>query len=245
KLKKWKSQMGKALQWGSRNIRGSIHPSPFDPEILANQKRQWYQIKSKAMDPEKYKEPTSFFEHFVIVGLPPDAELGIVEDAFIGKKKWEEEVGQIQVLDSRIPLPSRPKPPSLEPQVLFMYPPGKQLALQLKDLASFCFPGGVEAHIPERTPSLNDLNILVYGQEHLRRDDLSFIFSLKVANNATLYGVCLYVPEAVQQVPTMYWSSSPASRFQSSCSRYLVSAPRCYCILTRVPFFELHYKILN
>ncbi|CAL5346744.1 unnamed protein product [Camellia sinensis] len=34
--------------------------------------------------------------------------------------------------------------PNLEPQVLFVYPPEKQLPLKYKDLLSFCFPGGVE-----------------------------------------------------------------------------------------------------
>ncbi|KAI3449837.1 hypothetical protein Pfo_006502, partial [Paulownia fortunei] len=63
--------------------------------------------------------------------------------------------------------------------VLFKYPPGKKLALRLKDLAAFCFPGGVEAGIFERTPSLPELTELLYGQGHLCRDDLSFIFSLK------------------------------------------------------------------
>lgn len=29
-------------------------------------------------------------------------------------------------------------------QVLFKYPPGKKLAMRLKDLAAFCFPGGVK-----------------------------------------------------------------------------------------------------
>lgn len=29
-------------------------------------------------------------------------------------------------------------------QVLFKYPPGKKLAMRMKDLAAFCFPGGVK-----------------------------------------------------------------------------------------------------
>ncbi|KAK4338698.1 hypothetical protein RND71_043185 [Anisodus tanguticus] len=138
-----------------------------------------------------------------------------------------------------------PSVPSLEPQVLFKYPPGKKLAMRLKDLAAFCFPGGVKAHVMERTPSFSELNELVYGQEHLGRDDSSFIFSLKVADNATLYGVCLHVPEIVQRPPAIYVSSSPLSQSSIGRSRFLVSARRCYCLLTRVPLFELHYEMLN
>jgi hypothetical protein len=29
-------------------------------------------------------------------------------------------------------------------QILFKYPPGKRLAMRSKDLAAFCFPGGVK-----------------------------------------------------------------------------------------------------
>ncbi|KAK4432824.1 hypothetical protein Salat_1044600 [Sesamum alatum] len=48
--------------------------------------------------------------------------------------------------------------PTLEPQVLFVYPPEKQLPLKYKDLLSFCFPAGVEVNAVERTPSMSELN---------------------------------------------------------------------------------------
>ncbi|CAA0815230.1 DENN (AEX-3) domain-containing protein [Striga hermonthica] len=241
---RWKSQMQRALQWGGRSFQDR-HYSSFDPEILANQKRQWYQIHSKTSGPEIYKEPTSLFEHFIIAGLGPDAKLQVVEDAFVRRKKWEHESERNELLDFHSRKHQRPTFPTLEPQVLFVYPPGKKLSLRIKDLAAFCFPGGVKARMMERTPSLSDLNELVYGQEHLRRDDLSFIFSLKVAGNTTLYGVCLHVQEVVQRPPVVFEASPPLSQLNYGSSRFLVSAPRCYCILTRVPFFELHYEMLN
>ncbi|KAL6968132.1 hypothetical protein U1Q18_033935 [Sarracenia purpurea var. burkii] len=108
-----------------------------------------------------------------------------------------------------------------------------------------------------------------YYFEHLCTDDLSFIFSLKfaacwyclrqyevvaeeillvydqVANNATLYGVCLHVQEIVQIPPSILGVASPVSKSSGGLSHCVVSAPRCYCVLTRVPFFELHYEMLN
>ncbi|XP_075507146.1 uncharacterized protein LOC142543650 isoform X1 [Primulina tabacum] len=242
-FQKWTCQMRKALHWNSSSFReGSQFPS-FDPEILANQKRQWYQLQSKTLDREKYKEPTSLFEHFIVAGLHPDANLGVVEDAFIRKKKWEK--ARAEMLSLKTPPYQQPTLPKLEPQVLFKYPPGKKLALRLKDLAAFCFPEGVKAQVLEKTPSLSELNELVYGQEHLFRDDSSFIFSLKVADNATLYGVCLHVKEFVQKPHAISGVSSGLSLSHSGCNRFLVPAPRCYCFLTRVPFFELHFEILN
>ncbi|KAG6719199.1 hypothetical protein I3842_04G190100 [Carya illinoinensis] len=239
-----KSQMQKAWKWSS-NSREEDYKRSFNPEVLANQKRQWYQLHTKSPEHIKYKKPTSLFEHFIIAGLHPDANLEVVEDAFVKNKKWESEMANSELLDFKMLHPRASSVPTLEPQVLFKYPPGKRLAMRLKDLADFCFPGGVKARMIERTPSLSELNELVYGQEHLNRDDLAFVFSLKVANNATLYGVCLHVPEIVQRPPGILGIPSSPSHPSGGCKRFLVSAPRCYCVLTRVPFFELHFEMLN
>ncbi|XP_028758289.1 uncharacterized protein LOC114717340 isoform X2 [Neltuma alba] len=219
-------------------------PLTFNPEVLANQKRQWYQLNSKTLDCANHKEPTSLFEHFVIVGLHPDANLEAVEVEFANRKKWEKE-GKYAPVEFQMMQQQESPVPVLEPQILFKYPPGKKLSMRMKDLASFCFPGGVKASLVERTPSLSELNELVYGQIHLGRDDLSFIFSLKAAQNATLYGVCLHVPEILQRPPSILGISSPLTLPSGACSRFMVSAPRCFCLLTRVPFFELHYEMLN
>ncbi|KAJ0774799.1 hypothetical protein HanOQP8_Chr03g0115971 [Helianthus annuus] len=81
-----------------------------------------------------------------------------------------------------------------------------------------------------KSPSLSELNQLVYGQ---------------VADNATLYGVCLHTQEFVQRPPGMLGVASSLPRVPGHGSPFLITAPRCYCLLTRVPFFELHYDMLN
>ncbi|XP_058749305.1 uncharacterized protein LOC131622297 isoform X2 [Vicia villosa] len=241
-FQKLKAHVHKAW-WGGKSREEGLLAS-FNPEVMANQKRQWYQLHPKSMDCMNYKEPTSLFEHFVVVGLHPDANLEVVEHAFARRKKWERETENDESLDYRIPQQQRPPEPTLEPQILFKYPSTKRMTVRLKDLASFCFPGGVRAGLLERTPSLSELNELVYGQ-HLGRDDLSFIFTLKAADSTTLYGVCLHVPEIVQRPPGILGTSSPSSFPSGLCSRFLVSAPRCYCLLTKIPFFELHFEMLN
>ncbi|XP_024043810.1 uncharacterized protein LOC18046225 isoform X3 [Citrus clementina] len=223
-FQRFKCQMQRAWRWGGFS-RENGYRSSFNPEVLANQKRLWYQRHSKSTDHTKYKEPTSLFEHFIIVGLHPEANLVCVEDAFARRKKWESEMAKSEMLDLRVLQYPGPSLPTLEPQILFKYPPGKKLAVRPKDLTAFCFPGGVK--------------------EHLGRDDSSFIFSLKVADNATLYGVCLHVSEIVQRPPGILGTSPSRSQSSGRCSRFLVSAPRCYCLLTRVPFFELHFEMLN
>ncbi|GMI69265.1 hypothetical protein like AT2G20320 [Hibiscus trionum] len=217
-----KTSMQKALRSGG-NPKDGKYQSSFNPEVLANQKRQWYQLHSKTMEKLKYEQPTSVFEQFIIAGIHPDIDLAFVEETFAKRKKWETDMRRSGMIDLKMLQNHGPPLPIFEPQILFRYPPGKRLSMRLKDLATFCFPGGVKARLLERTPSFSDLNELLYGQEHLGRDDFTFIFSLKMAGNATVYGVCLH-----QQAAS-----------------FLVSAPRCYCLLTRVPFFELHYEMLN
>ncbi|KAJ7972573.1 DENN domain containing protein [Quillaja saponaria] len=229
----------KAWRWGS-NSHEEGYPINFNPEVLANQKRQWYQLHSKTpvlnfcfsafyfwLDHVRYKEPTLLFEHFVVVGLHPDSNLQVTKDSFAKRKKWEIEMENSEIIDFKLLQQRGPSVPALEPKILLKYPSGKRLAMPMKDLASFCLPGSVK------------------GQEHLGRDDSSFIFSLQVADNATLYGVCLHVPEIVQRLPGILGISSPLSYPSGGCRRFLVSAPRCYCVLTRASFFELHYEMLN
>ncbi|KAJ6810083.1 uncharacterized protein M6B38_157680 [Iris pallida] len=248
-FQRWRRQMQRAWRWGpsggagGRGDREEWLKTSMNLEMMANQKRQWYQIQSKSKDHRHHKEPKSLFEHFIIVGLHSHANVEVIEKAFAKRKTWETEVGKSEIVDHKkihyqVPIPT------LEPQILFKYPPGKRVAKGESDIPAFCFPDGVKARLLERTPSMSDLNELVLGQEHLTRDDASFIFSLKVSDNATLYGVCLHVQEIVQRAPGILGDVSPL--IDSSCkpSHFLVSAPRCYCILTSVPFFELHYEML-
>ncbi|GMI98679.1 hypothetical protein like AT2G20320 [Hibiscus trionum] len=239
-----KTSMQKALRGGGNSKDGRYH-SIFNPEVLANQKRQWYQCHTKTMEKLRYEQPTSIFEHFIIAGIHPDTDLGSVVETFAKRKKWETDMKRSGMMDPKMLQNHGPPVPVFEPQILFRYPPGKKFAMRLKDLASFCFPAGVKARLLEKTPSFSDLNEILYGQEHLGRDDFTFIFSLKVAGNATVYGVCLHVPELVKRQPGNLGGPSRLSEISGASRQFLVSAPRCYCLLTRVPFFELHYEMLN
>uniref|UniRef100_A0A0E0K8Q0 cDENN domain-containing protein n=1 Tax=Oryza punctata TaxID=4537 RepID=A0A0E0K8Q0_ORYPU len=251
-FQRFRQQMQRAWKWGPIGSGGGGERSPREQllrttvnfEAMAHQKRQWYQIQSKSRDHKQYKEPTTLFEHFFILGLHSYANVGVIEDAFAKKKAWESNVEHSEIVDLR-KIQYHGPIPTMEPQVLFKYPPGKRAEIREIDLPSFCFPEGVKARLIERTPSMSDLNEVVFGQEHLCRDDLSFIFSMKVSDNAPLYGVCLHVQEIVQRAPGILGMVSPLNPTSYKPSRFLVSAPRCYCLLTKVPFFELHYEMLN
>ncbi|XP_008459756.1 uncharacterized protein LOC103498787 isoform X2 [Cucumis melo] len=213
----------------------------YNPEVLTTQKRQWANFQLQYLDHRSQKEPTRIFESMVVVGLHPNCDIQALQRQYAAKRS--EGSGRLRTALNNSQNQSRVEP-HLEPQVLFVYPPEKQLPLKYKDLLSFCFPGGVEVHAVEKTPSMSELNEILLGQEHFKQSDLSFVFRLQVADDSTLYGCCVLVEELVQK-PSGLLSVSEKPSSYSSLSRYVLTTRRCYCILSRLPFFELHFGVLN
>ncbi|KAG4144410.1 hypothetical protein ERO13_D05G034900v2 [Gossypium hirsutum] len=177
----------------------------------------------------------------VVVGLPPSCDIQALQRQYVTRQS--EGSGKLRSAlscqnNSRVE-------PYVEPQVLFVYPPEKPLPLKHKDLLSFCFPGGIEVHAVEKTPSMSELNEILLSQEHLKQSDLSFVFRLQVADNSTLYGCCVLVEEIVQKPSGLLSLISDRQPAYPSLSRYVMTTRRCYCILSRLPFFELHFGVLN
>ncbi|KAI7724516.1 hypothetical protein M8C21_028997, partial [Ambrosia artemisiifolia] len=218
-----------------RVLKGLSQPtdekSSYNPEVLTSQKRQWASFHLQALHRRILKEPSRLFESMVVVGLHPNYDIqsgsGRLLNAVSGQHQSTLAVA------------------NLEPQVLFVYPPDKQLPLKYRDLLSFCFPGGVEVNAVERTPSMSELNEILLGQEHLKQSDLSFIFRLQGADDSILYGCCLVADELVQRPSRLISMMSDGGPVRPVSRRHILTTRRCYCILTRLPFFDLHFGVLN
>ena len=128
-------------------------------------------------------------------------------------------------------------------------PPSSPLSADMaENIAAFCFPHGVRPELLERTPSMSGLNEVVFGQHYQTQPDHSFVFRMSVADPGDptpypLYGVCCYAQELVHRPPALARNSFPGAT--APLARYMVTAPRCYCLLTRHPFFELHFQVLH
>ncbi|KAK9071204.1 hypothetical protein SSX86_009772 [Deinandra increscens subsp. villosa] len=213
----------------------------YNPEVLTSQKRQWASFQLQALHQRILKEPSRLFESMVVVGLHPNCDIQALQRQYFGRRS--EVPGRLR---SALSVQNQFRvEPNLEPQVLFVYPPDKQLPLRSKDLLSFCFPGGLEVHTIERTPSMSELNEILLGQEHLKQNDLSFVFRLQGADESTLYGCCVLVDELVQQPSRLVSMMGDGQVSSSPVSRHILTTRRCYCILTRLPFFDLHFGVLN
>ncbi|KAI3447200.1 hypothetical protein Pfo_003865 [Paulownia fortunei] len=240
------SQLQRLQHHVSRILKGLSSPpevksGPYNPEILTSQKRQWANFQLQSLDHRVWKEPSKLFESMVVVGLSPNSDIQELQNLYSAKKfegsgRFRSALGGQH--QSHVE-------PTLEPQVLFVYPPEKQLPLKYKDLLSFCFPAGVEVNAVERTPSMSELNEILLGQEHLNQSDLSFVFRLQVADDSTLYGCCVLVEEIIQKPSGLISMISDGQPLCSSLSRYILTTRRCYCILSRLPFFDLHFGVLN
>nr|GME11691.1 DENN (AEX-3) domain-containing protein [Ipomoea batatas] len=240
------SPMKKLQNQVSKLIKGLSSPPEaksrlYNPEILTSQKRQWANFQLQSLDHRVWKEPSRLFESMVVVGLHPSCDIHALQSLYFSRKS--EGSGRFRSAlsgqhHSRVE-------PNLEPQVLFVYPPEKQLPLKYKDLLSFCFPAGVEVHAVERTPSMSELNEILLGQEHLKQSDQSFVFRLQVADNSTLYGCCVLVEEIVQKPSGLISMMSEGQPSHNGLSRHILTTRRCYCILSRLPYFELHFGVLN
>ncbi|KAF7080731.1 hypothetical protein CFC21_084761 [Triticum aestivum] len=240
------SPMQKLQQQFSKIMKGfSNSPEvsgPYNPEVLTTHKRQWSRFQQKSLGNRCIKEPSHLFESIVIVGLPPQADIHELENIALGRndddaKKSRHIFGnnhhQVHAVSN------------LEPQVLFAYPPERSLPLKYKDIVSFCLPGGAQVNAVERTPSFSELNEILLGQEHLKESNQSFVFRLQVADDPTLYGCCVLVEEIVQRPSKLVSMLTNEKPVFPRRSRYVVTTPRCYCILSRLPFFELHFGVLQ
>ncbi|KAI3782768.1 hypothetical protein L2E82_12824 [Cichorium intybus] len=218
-------------------LKGLSHPteekSTYNPEVLTSQKRQWASFQLQSLHRRILKEPSRLFESFVVVGLHPDCDIHSLERQYFGRNSEVNVHQSVSVVEN------------LDPQVLFVYPPDKQLPLKYRDLLSFCFPGGVEVNAVERTPSMSELNEILLGQEHLKQSDLSFVFRLQGADDSVLYGCCLVADELVQKPSRLISMMSDGQPVRPVSSRRILTTRRCYCILTRLPFFDLHFGVLN
>lgn len=241
------SQLQRLQHQVTKMIKGFSRPpevkyANYNPEILTSQKRQWAaNFHLQYNDHRAWKEPTKLFESMVVVGLHPNCDIQALQRQYFVRKS--EGSGKLRSAlgyqnQSRVE-------PNVEPQVLFVYPSEKQLPLKEKDLLSFCFPGGPEVKAVERTPSMSELNEILFGQEHLKQRDLSFVFRLQGADNSTLYGCCVLVEELVHKPSGLLSMISDKQPSNSTLRRHILTTQRCYCILSRLPFFELHFGVLN
>ncbi|MEW5307041.1 MAG: hypothetical protein WDW36_009461 [Sanguina aurantia] len=218
--------------------------------MVTRQKREW--MDSQQLTDALATWPEHLFEHFFIVGLPPDSDITQVAEALCGKERRKggtydadnphqgDSAGREE--DKKY---DKPPSPAFEPQVVFQHPSREEKAAPMSDpeIGAMCFPYQVAPTKLRRTPSLSALNAVIYGKEVSTSDDRSCVFQLKVGGNMPLFGVCVYANEMLHRAPFLARDRYPDCNVPYR--RVMISAPRCYCLLTYYPFFVLHFQVLQ
>ena len=229
-----------------------------------------------------------FFEHFVVCGLPPDADVVAAAVSSRQAKNARQSGADAITSTSRLPAYRQPGGPMYPAQVLYSWSRGRTCAAggpggraggdaaasgsaqMLQLVSDLCFPNGVGPSLVERRPSMSDINELLYGLK-FEKEDSSFTFIMKGSAEPpgggghhreadaglprNLYGVAISENEMMRLAPSKLMmrgaaGSSPGGDASASSERlldkrYIVTAPRCYCLLSYHPFFELHFDILS
>eukprot|EP00210_Caulerpa_lentillifera_P007520 g7186.t1 len=239
----WTSNLRKFCRGFTRAFKREKTPcedSEFDPELLCNRKKEWLDLRS-------YQEtgldwPQHCFEHFLIVGLPHTINITEIIES-ISRLSKKPSPSSDPSNPSETPNHTPPKP-SYTAELLYQFPHDKELHMNVDELTSFCFPHGVTPQLLKRTPSMSAMDDVIYGQQHIVHSDQSFVFMQKGGGNRLpMFGVCYLVNQMIQTPPGLVRNG--VCDFGRFTSKHLVAAPRCYCLLSRYPFFKLHFQILN
>jgi hypothetical protein len=68
-----------------------------------------------------------------------------------------------------------------------------------------------------------------------------FCVLLQVGGNFPLYGCCWYVREMLHRPP--YLARQEFRSCRAPFRQCMIAAPRCYCLLSHFPFFDLHFRV--
>eukprot|EP01119_Soliformovum_irregulare_P005465 TRINITY_DN1721_c0_g3_i5.p1 TRINITY_DN1721_c0_g3~~TRINITY_DN1721_c0_g3_i5.p1 ORF type:complete len:228 (-),score=25.37 TRINITY_DN1721_c0_g3_i5:76-759(-) len=132
-----------------------------------------------------------------------------------------------------------------EPELLFKHPPDAPL---LPKIIDFCFPDGVKTRRLQKTNSFSSLYSLVCSPTQFTHSSNSFIFMLTTDTKDVLYGICVKKEESLEHYPSFIpeedGEESHISPAIPSRKMQFVVAPRVYCLVSRYPFFPLHFDIL-
>ncbi|GMH56144.1 hypothetical protein TrST_g3041 [Triparma strigata] len=203
-------------------------PQPVSPPALPF-------ASSQAMSALQGRGGTPTFDHFLVVGADlenrstkPHVYNNLIDEITLNlKQKAGGFFGNFN--KSKVEVA---EPPKVKPTVLMHYGAKdgyKDLPTSADSIANFCFPQGISVRQVNLKESMSDVNAIFYGP-YCHRGDGSFIFTFNddtglvdgQTNSSTLYGVCVTQPRLVGSL----------------------EVPRVYCILTRIPHFDLHFRVL-
>ncbi|EFA81997.1 putative guanine nucleotide exchange factor [Heterostelium album PN500] len=166
----------------------------------------------------------NLIEHFIVVGLSADSPIGPNDKV------------------------------SHDAKILYSYPPERVCDEQV---IGFCFPDGIKLLQVSRRSSLTEIHAVLFKSlSQLEGSDTSFMF-LITGGEHLLYVACVLNTEPIDQLPCFFnhdgippvssKSSSPPldpRKQYAQSNNICIFAPRCYCVISRFPFFKAHFDFI-
>ncbi|KAL6052934.1 DENN (AEX3) domain containing protein [Balamuthia mandrillaris] len=133
-----------------------------------------------------------------------------------------------------------PDPNAERPEIIFEYPASNPV--QIPGLAEFCFPAGPQKKVLKKTASNSNLFKIFYNQSHVNHPERSYVFLLTTTVKELLYGICVVNIESIEHKPSFILPKEGETK--PTVEGLSAVAPRCYCFVSRFPFFQLHFDVL-
>ncbi|KAF2077267.1 hypothetical protein CYY_001456 [Polysphondylium violaceum] len=207
------------------------------------------------------------FEWFLVIGVPPiQSTVNSPLNSSVGSSPITSPPLQQPptlstkptLLRSSSPTPQSPHSASpllnggtaaiAQPKVLYQYPPDKPL--DNLSVEFFPFPQGVPITNVSQTASHTNLFQMLYPQRHLKNLEDSFVFMLTDEKKDVLYGVCTNKVSSIGSLLAgekyeIDIDENPNQDDYIHVGEMVPTAPKCYCILSKYPFFPIHFNIIN
>eukprot|EP01102_Stenamoeba_stenopodia_P010547 TRINITY_DN3193_c0_g1_i1.p1 TRINITY_DN3193_c0_g1~~TRINITY_DN3193_c0_g1_i1.p1 ORF type:complete len:745 (-),score=145.87 TRINITY_DN3193_c0_g1_i1:41-2275(-) len=184
----------------------------------------------------------AIFERFVLIGLSPQSEPlhGNNDNDNNDNNKDTSTIEDEDTEKSKA---------TLSPSVLFYYPSAFNESLSKllnSQIAQFCFPEGITPLCTMHSDSSQGAmsppirKALFTPLSDLEKSDNSFVFLLNTGEYV-LYGMCVIHNEVVKNPPSFMPKKGNNGMKDDDCN---FIAPRCYCIISRFPYFSTHFSVL-
>lgn len=119
-------------------------------------------------------------------------------------------------------------------------------------VSNFCFPNGVEVKKLRRKYSSSNIQSVMFSSlANLEDPNNTFVFVM--TTDTLVYGCCVYVDEIHNDISCITSTSDESIKpgylemkedIKSSNVVDIFFSKKCYCIISRFPFFELHFEFL-
>jgi len=204
-----------------KHARGASHNQNRDPALVnSNESVQHRKTKSQ----ESYQNPEELIQQ-------------VKESRSLHTPKPKLKLNQEgPIFDHFIVVGTRTPENDAKKEILFKYP--VEMEVNIPGIEEFCFPGGIITKEIPYSECKSAVIEMTHTQSYLRHPENSFVFLITNEQHQIHFGICVHKEELLETPPCFVpgWAVDLGDRH--------VTTMRCYCLISRYPFFRLHFDFV-